>query len=180
MASYFGGPSLIPPPRDPVGQAMDWLAQLRDESPGEAPWEAAYEPPATPPALSEASSVTPVLTRAEFTEQAVIGDGLRLPIAWCEMSACISQHAEPGTLGEADARTRAIAAGWRMDAVGRLVCPQCQRSDSHFWTSRPVARWERSRAMSIAAGMAAAGRRTAVAPPPGRHRDRPGRSGHAR
>ena len=45
---------------------------------------------------------------------------------WCEMGSCISRHADPAALGEADARVRAIKAGWRIDALGRLACPRCQ------------------------------------------------------
>ena len=47
---------------------------------------------------------------------------------WCEMGSCISWHADPAALGEADTRARAIAAGWRIDALGRLACPQCQQN----------------------------------------------------
>ena len=67
---------------------------------------------------------------------------------WCEMGSCISWHADPAALGEADTRARAIAAGWRIDALGRLACPRCQQSDPGFWASRPVA--VRDRYMAIA------------------------------
>ena len=58
---------------------------------------------------------------------------------WCEMGSCVSWHADPAALGEVDARARAIEAGWRLDAFGRLVCPQCQQTDPGFWASCPVA-----------------------------------------
>jgi hypothetical protein len=76
--------------------------------------------------------------RAQITERAVIGDELRMPIMWCEMGSCISWHSDPAALGEADIRARAIAAGWRVDALGRLVCPRCQQSDGRFWATHPV------------------------------------------
>ena len=42
---------------------------------------------------------------------------------WCEMGSCISWHADPAALGEADARVRAIKAGWRIDALAAGVSP---------------------------------------------------------
>jgi hypothetical protein len=76
--------------------------------------------------------------RGPITERAVIGDELRMPIVWCEMGFCISWHADPAALGEADIRARAIAAGWRVDALGRMACPRCQQSSSQFWATHPV------------------------------------------
>jgi len=76
--------------------------------------------------------------RVPITERAVIGDELRMPITWCEMGFCISWHADPAALGEADIRVRAIAAGWRVDALGRMACPRCQQSSSQFWATHPV------------------------------------------
>jgi hypothetical protein len=75
---------------------------------------------------------------AQITARAVIGDELRMPIMWCEMGSCISWHSDPAALGEADIRARAIAAGWRVDALGRLACPRCQQSDGRFWATHPV------------------------------------------
>jgi len=76
--------------------------------------------------------------RVPITARAVIGDELRMPIMWCEMGFCISWHADPAALGEADIRARAIAAGWRVDALGRMACPRCQQSSSQFWATHPV------------------------------------------
>jgi hypothetical protein len=76
--------------------------------------------------------------RVQITERAVIGDELRVPIMWCEMGSCISWHSDPAALGEADIRARALAAGWRVDALGRLSCPRCQQSDGRFWATHPV------------------------------------------
>jgi hypothetical protein len=84
----------------------------------------------------------------------VIGDQLRMPIMWCEMGSCISWHADPAALGEADARARAIDVGWRVDALGRLACPRCQQTASGFRVSRPVVLWDRSAAITRAAHMA--------------------------
>jgi hypothetical protein len=82
----------------------------------------------------------------------VIGDELRIPIMWCEMGSCIAWHADPAALGEADARVRAIKAGWRIDALGRLACPRCQQSDAGFWATHSVVAWDRYTAMARAAG----------------------------
>jgi len=56
------------------------------------------------------------------------------------MSACISRHDDPAAVGEADIRSRALAAGWRHDAVGRLVCPYCQQRNPGLWVAYPLAR----------------------------------------
>jgi len=127
--------------------------------------------PAAPPAagswyaagLPTTSSEPPAGAQAgiEITERAPIGDELRIPLAWCEMGSCISHYADPAALGEADIRTRAIAAGWRVDALGRLACPQCQQGDPLFWTAHPVALWDRDRAVAMTALMAAAMREMA-------------------
>jgi hypothetical protein len=103
--------------------------------------------------------------RAQITARAVIGDELRMPIVWCEMGSCISWHSDPAALGEADIRARAIAADWRVDALGRLACPRCQQSDGRFWATHPVELRDRDTAMT--ASKAAAGR-TATAGAAGR------------
>ncbi len=78
-----------------------------------------------------------------------------MPIMWCEMGSCISWHADPAALGEGDARARAIGAGWRVDAFGRLACPRCQQTDPGFRASRPVVKWDRYTAIARAARIAA-------------------------
>jgi hypothetical protein len=93
----------------------------------------------------------------------VIGDELRIPVAWCEMGACISHYADPAALGEADIRARAIEAGWRADALDRLACPQCQQGDSWFWTAHPAVLWDRDTAVAMTTLMAAAVREIAGA-----------------
>ena len=109
------------------------------------------------PARAEAAA------RAEMTGRAVIGDQLRMPVMWCEMGSCISWHADPAALGEADTRARAIGAGWRIDALGRLACPRCQQTDPGFWATGPVVLWDRYTAIARAARAAVRGDGTAAA-----------------
>jgi hypothetical protein len=71
-----------------------------------------------------------------------------MPIMWCEMGSCISWYADPAALGEADIRARAINAGWRIDALGRLACPRCQRTDPSFWATAQVVLWDRYTAIA--------------------------------
>lgn len=80
----------------------------------------------------------PLTGPVAVTERAVFGDQMRRPIVWCEIDSCISRHEDPAALGEADIRTRAIGAGWRHDAVGRLVCPDCQQRSPQVWATYPV------------------------------------------
>ena len=87
-------------------------------------------------------------------ERAPIGDELRIPRAWCEMGSCISHYADPAALGEVDNRSRAITAGWRMDALGRLACPQCLQGP-WFWATQQLAVWDRSQAVAMATLMTA-------------------------
>lgn len=72
-------------------------------------------------------SFDPLSHPVAITGQSVIGDQIRLPADWCAMAGCEAAFAEPAALGEADNRARAVAAGWAKDALGRLVCPACQR-----------------------------------------------------
>jgi hypothetical protein len=139
--------------RDDVSmlEMNDWIAKLREDGPAEPAGEgaptsetAAVAPPANRLNASvDASPGVEASARAQITERAAIGDQLRIPIAWCEMGSCISRHADPAALGEADIRARAISAGWRIDALGRLACPRCQQSDPSFWASHPVVLWNR-------------------------------------
>ena len=69
----------------------------------------------------------PLVHPVAITEHCVIGDQIRVPAAWCDMAGCGSRFANPAALGEADNRARALAAGWGVDACGRLVCPACQQ-----------------------------------------------------
>jgi hypothetical protein len=146
-------------------QTDDWLASLRDDghadpagdghvqsASGSNPWP---EVLAEVAARAEAVARAEAAAGAEMTERAVIGDQLRMPIMWCEMGSCISWHADPAALGEADTRARAIGAGWRIDALGRLTCPRCQQADPGFWATGPVVPWDRYTAVARAARAAA-------------------------
>ena len=159
-------------------QMGDWLAQLRDDSRGEPPVhdharadgagypcsEALAQADVRAEARAHAQADAGAQARAHAkasagagaTERAVIGDQLRMPIMWCEMGSCISWYTDPAALGEADTRARAIGAGWRIDALGRLACPRCQSTDPCFWASRPVVPWDRYMAIARAARAAAA------------------------
>jgi hypothetical protein len=160
---------------DPWSQMGDWLAELRDDSRTESPGEEGAEAdvadvawsdapanaaPAEAPvgARAGARAETDVRTRAATStraiERAVIGDQLRIPIMWCEMASCISWYIDRAALGEADTRARAIDAGWRIDALGRLTCPSCQQTDPGFWAACGVVPWDRYGAM-VRAGQAA-------------------------
>jgi hypothetical protein len=152
-AEPSGAPSAAPvaPPRPPaepaalpVHAALPMLG-----APPRPPAEVAV--PAEPPEPAVADAPAPATMRA------VIGDQLRIPISWCEMGSCISWHADPEALGEGDERARAIEAGWRFDAFGRLACPRCQQADPGFWATHPVVPWDRYTAMARAARFAAGG-----------------------
>jgi hypothetical protein len=110
-------------------QLNDWLAELRQDR--------RTEP------------------HAEPAVRAVIGNQLRMPVMWCEMSSCIAWHADPAALGESDMRARAIRAGWRIDAFGRLACPRCQQSNPSFRACHQVVPWDRGTAMTRTARIVA-------------------------
>lgn len=69
----------------------------------------------------------PLLDPLAITGHCVIGDQIRLPATCCDIPGCAAEFADLAALGEADNRARALAAGWSMDAYGRLVCPACQQ-----------------------------------------------------
>jgi hypothetical protein len=71
--------------------------------------------------------------------RAIIGDQIRIPVMWCQFGSCIARYTHPRALGERDLRARALAAGWRYDALGRLACPDCAQHDTTFWARRPPA-----------------------------------------
>ena len=169
-------------------QMDDWLAELRDDGRAEPPDDGGGMPasgdarpeapaksaaPAEQVAPAEQAASAERVAVAEQTAEAgraapaapvpaVIGNQLRMPIMWCEMGCCISWHADPAALGEGDARARAIGAGWRIDAFGRLACPRCQQTDPGFRVSRPVVPWDRYTAIARAARIVAvSGDRTA-------------------
>ena len=170
---------------DPPGPAEPARDGLADDGPAEPARHSPAEParhggrhrgPATdvaPPAGEPApdagvSAGAGVISRVEKPQRATIGDQLRLPAAWCEMGSCIERHADPAALGEADARARAISAGWRVDALGRLACPRCQQTSSGFRASCPVTLWDRDTALASATLTIAVTRHRRAASTPGR------------
>jgi hypothetical protein len=94
-------------------------------------------------------AATPSLPDGQVAERAVIGDRLRRPILWCQMDSCVAWHADPAALGEADNRARAVAAGWREDALGRIACPACLQSSPEFRTVYPLVPWDSKRAVAM-------------------------------
>jgi hypothetical protein len=128
------------------GRAEPDDGSARPEAPAGPVAPAAPAAPARIAALAvPARTAAPARTAgpAGATVRAVIGDQLRTPVMWCEMGSCISRHADPAALGEADTRARALDAGWRIDALGRLACPRCQQTDPGFRASGQVVRWDR-------------------------------------
>ena len=124
---------------------------------------AVAEPPVTaagPPLTAPIPAADPGSRGSELTEgpppaeRAPIGEELRIPTAWCEMDSCISHYAHPAALGEVNNRSRAITAGWRIDAFGRLTCPQCQQGP-WFWATQQMVPWDRSQAVAMATLMTA-------------------------
>jgi hypothetical protein len=102
-------------------------------------------------ALAEARARAHAEAAARDAGRPLIGDQLRIPVMWCEFGSCVAWYADRAALGEADTRARAIAAGWRIDGLGRLACPQCQQNDPGFWTAHPVVPWDRYAALARAA-----------------------------
>jgi hypothetical protein len=74
--------------------------------------------------------------RRALDVRAIIGDEIRIPIMWCQFGSCIARYTHRAALGEGDLRARALAAGWRYDALGRLACPECVQHDPTFWSTR--------------------------------------------
>ena len=120
----------IPRHARPFGMQR-WAARLRDR-PFASRQHHGSPLPKAPPGRAGAD---PLAGPVAITERAVFGDQIRKPIAWCEMAPCISHYEDPAALGEADISARAIGAGWRRDAAGRLVCLACQRRRPQVWAT---------------------------------------------
>ena len=103
-------------------QMNDWLAELRDAGTAGPPGDGWSQPDGDGDPRPEARAGAEAGARADAMARAVIGDQLRMPVMWCQMGSCISWHADAAEFGEASTRARAIAAGWRIDALG-LACP---------------------------------------------------------
>jgi len=167
------------------GRAEPPAGSARPEAPAGPVAPAAPAKTAAPAVPTRPAAPTAPAGRAGAAVRAVIGDQLRMPIMWCEIGSCISWHADPAALGEADTRARAIAAGWRIDALGRLACPQCQQNDPRYRAARPVEPRDRYTAIARPARIPAAprssrdpGRAASGYPPPSRaelewHHDSP-------
>jgi hypothetical protein len=156
-------------------QVDAWLARFRDDGRAEPDSDGHAEPPGhgdpRPQARAGAASAE-AAAPAEAPARAMIGDQLRMPVMWCELGSCISWYTHPAALGEADTRARAIAAGWRIDALGRLACPRCQQTDPGFWAARPVVPWDQYLAIARTARITAwPGHGTVRNAAPGNSRD---------
>ncbi len=116
---------------------------------------AAAAPPRATPAPAAPAPAPPA--GPEPIVGALIGADLRTPMVWCELEpgSCVSWHGDREALGMADVRARAIAAGWRIDALGRLTCPQCQQRSAIFRATQQVVLWNRAYALTRAAREAA-------------------------
>jgi hypothetical protein len=160
------GPDGVSGPWPEALAAADALAEARARAGARARAQAAAraraDARAEARARAQADARAEAAAPAEMTGRAVIGDQLRMPVMWCEMGSCISWHADPAALGEADTRARAIGAGWRIDAFGRLACPRCQQTDPGFWATGPVVPWDRYTAVARAARAAGHGDGTAA------------------
>ena len=99
------------------------------------PERAASVPRLSAPAV--ATMPIPLAGRHHRTARAIIGDTIRIPILWCQFGSCIARYTHRDALGERDLRLRALTAGWRYDALGRLACPGCVQNDPFFWMTRP-------------------------------------------
>ena len=108
-------------------QMNDWPAELRDAGAAVPPSDGWSQPDGDGDPRPEARAGTEAGARAGAVARAVIGDQLRMPVMWCQMGSCISWHADTAEHGEARTRARAIAAGWRIDALGRPACPGASR-----------------------------------------------------
>ena len=124
------GPGYAVPAGD--GRAGPADGRARPQAPAGPAAPARTATPATPAAPARPAAPAAPAGPAGTAVRAVIGDQLRVPVMWCEMGSCISFHADPAALGEADTRARAIGAGWRIDAFGRLACPRCQQANPGF------------------------------------------------
>lgn len=90
-------------------------------------------PPVEAAVAPVAAQHDPLLDPLAVTEHCVIADQIRLPTTCCDFVGCGAEFADPAALGEADNLARALAAGWRTDAFGRLLCPACQQHHGVRW-----------------------------------------------
>jgi len=123
-----------------------FLTRRRPAAPGQAA-------PAAAPLVTDDMITAPPVSRLPAMRRwrpmrAIIGDEIRVPILWCEFGSCIARYTSREVIGERDLRARALAVGWRYDALGRLACPSCVRHDPSFRVSRlpaPASQYPRRR-----------------------------------
>ncbi len=136
-----------------------WMAPVASGVPAAPVFAARPTAPGavTPAAAAPAPAPPAPVAEPELVVRALIGEDLRTPMVWCELEpgSCVSWHGDREALGMADVRARAIAAGWRIDALGRLTCPQCQQRSTIFRATQQVVLWNRGYAMTMAAREAA-------------------------
>jgi hypothetical protein len=119
-------------PAGPIRHGRSWPAD-GDERAGRPSVRAELEYSARPRGY-------PLSPAGAVPERAVIGDLLRVPMAWCQSGTCINWFGDPDALGEVDVRGRAVEAGWCADVLGRMICPSCQQR-YHVWSARPPVPW---------------------------------------
>jgi hypothetical protein len=119
----FASADLLPPP---LAARSRFFTRRRAAAPGQAPAVTSLPTVVRQPAM-----------RRWRPMRAIIGDEFRMPILWCEFGSCIGRYTSPDALGERDLRARALAEGWRYDALGRLGCPSCARNDPSFRRGGP-------------------------------------------
>jgi hypothetical protein len=151
------GPLRMPrfTPRQPPAQdgapPISRPAPARPVAPsGPAPSSPTSPPPPPPPPPAAVAPARHASRRPSWrpdpSVRAIIGDEIRIPIMWCQFGTCIARYTHRGALGERDLRARALEAGWRYDALGRLACPDCAQHDPAFWPTRaptPISRYRR-------------------------------------
>ena len=123
-----------------------FLTRRRPAAPGQAA-------PAAAPLVTDDMITAPPVSRLPAMRRwrpmrAIIGDEIRVPILWCEFGSCIARYTSREVIGERDLLARALAVGWRYDALGRLACPSCVRHDPSFRVGRvpaPASQYPRRR-----------------------------------
>ena len=65
---------------------------------------------------------------------------------------CGAVHRDAGALSFRALRASAFAAGWHLDALGRLCCPRCCQDSPEYRTLYPVTIWDPGAAAAVLAG----------------------------
>ena len=133
---YLASPGAEQRPQPRFIPRPHFIPKSRLNGGGRVPWRRDAAVPSTP---SPRPSRVPAIRRWR-PMHAVIGDDIRIPALWCEFGRCIERYIHAEASGERDLRGRALAAGWRYDALGRLACPACVTGDPGFLASGPDGR----------------------------------------